>query len=85
MFKNWFHCLKKKINLASFRNRIKRLLRESYRLNKNKLKDNCIKNNFSLYLILSLNKKIFTTEKLTFDEVNSDIKNLLEKVNQIIC
>jgi ribonuclease P protein component len=76
-----FIIAKKKIRKAFLRNRIKRLMKESYRLNKNILKfpDN-------LNIIFSLNEKgyeIFKIDKkIKIDFMHNEFKKSIEKLNK---
>ena len=73
--------ISKKAGNAVWRNRLRRLLREVYRLNKDIL-SNC---NFSLLIVFSpitLNKK--ANPKLFLRDVETDMINLLEKLRDTI-
>lgn len=62
------------------RNRIKRLTRESYRLQKNQLEQRVLKNKALLHLFF-----IYTgREILSFDEISNVIKHILEKLYLLI-
>jgi|GEM_PF-3596222 ribonuclease P protein component len=73
---------KKKIRKAVNRNRIKRLLRESYRLNRNNLISNL---NLNANLIIGLNEKgtdFFKEQsKMKIQDINEQMIRLLESVN----
>lgn len=77
-----FIIAKKKIKKAYQRNRIRRLIKESYRLNKNQFQNLTLKIN----VIFSLNEKGYEhfiknpKEKLEF--VNKDMIKLQKKINQ---
>ena len=73
----------KKAGSAVWRNRIKRLLRESYRLNKNILSDIVQKNESSLLLVLaakSINQK--TNKKINLNDILPDVVDLLEQIKR---
>lgn len=76
-----FIIAKKKIRKAFLRNRIKRLMKESYRLNRN-----IFKLPVNLNIIFSLNDKgyeIFKTDKkIKFEFMQSEFKKLIEKINK---
>lgn len=61
----------KKIAKANKRNRVKRLIRESYRLNKNNLLQQ-----YNIVFICNKNVKI---EELNYHIINEDIVNLFKK------
>jgi ribonuclease P protein component len=71
----------KKAGKAVWRNRIKRLLRVSYRLNKSILLDICNEKNISLlvaFAVKSLNEKNNNTIKLS--EILPDVVSLMEQI-----
>jgi len=73
----------KKCGTAVWRNRVKRLIRESYRLNKNKLMLTCDKKGFSLKIVFSLNNFSQRFRKNPgLEEVKEDI---FELINNIDC
>ena len=63
------------------RNRIKRLVREAYRLQKNDLEQLLEKNNLSLSLFLIYNGKELPDYKTVFDSCNSILKKLIKAVD----
>lgn len=71
----------KKAGKAVWRNRIKRLLRESYRLNKNSLVELCRTKGVSLLVVFaarSLNEQ--SNKTITLPEVMPDVLDLIEKI-----
>lgn len=71
----------KKTGTAVWRNRIKRLIREAYRKNKNILYDALNKKELLIYLIISpnsLNQK--DSNKLSLSEIEPPVIELLNKV-----
>lgn len=67
--------IKSKLGKAVKRNRIKRLIRESYRLNEELLKMN--------YSIVFLAKKSIRIDDLKFKEIEEDVKQILCKIGQV--
>lgn len=67
---------KKKFKKAVDRNRIKRLIRETYRLNKSQLFDFAVENNLKLYVAF----QYVSDEIMTFTEMNSKMRKALEKL-----
>jgi ribonuclease P protein component len=62
------------------RNRIKRLTREAYRIQKAELKNKILNRGFSLHLFF-----IYTNRDiLSFDEIKSGLKQLLNKLIQVL-
>ena len=82
-----FTVSKKKIRKANGRIRVKRLLREAYRKNKQSLSDN-INRNSDIKLVFTLSRKgldIFNSgEKLTSKDVERDMISLLININNYI-
>lgn len=79
-----FIIAKKKIKKAVLRNRIKRLLKESYRLNKNLLNPIHPEVNI-IFSLTDKGYKYFLNEKdTTFFFVDAEMKNLLFKINSHI-
>jgi len=71
----------KKSGKAVWRNRIKRLIKESYRLNKDEINEACSQRKVSLYLIftpLGISGK--TNKKIQLNEVFPEVKDLLAKL-----
>lgn len=67
---------KKKFKKAVDRNRIKRLMRESYRLNKSKLVEFAVKNNLKLHVSF----QYVSDEIMIFSEMNNKMQKALEKL-----
>lgn len=68
----------KKAGNAVWRNRMKRLLKESFRLNKNILTEFCINNKLLLKLVISpntFNQRV--NEKLKLNDVMFEVKELM--------
>jgi len=62
------------------RNRIKRLMREAYRLRKNELETEVLKNDFCLHLFL-----IYTgREMVDYEEISVPLKKLLDKLMKVL-
>ncbi len=69
------------IRTAVERNRLKRLMRESYRINKHELNEWCEKENKNIVLLFSFfNLKEITPKKFPFKEVEIEITSLLYQV-----
>lgn len=71
----------KKSGTAVWRNRVKRLLRESYRLNKNELIDLCIKNKKLLKIVFSpnmLNQR--KNRKLRLEEIMPGVVEIINLI-----
>ena len=75
----------KKSGTAVWRNRVKRLLKESYRLNKQLLVEKAFKENKEVLLVLSsrsLNQKKYP--KIYLNEIMPDVIELMEKIKERI-
>ncbi len=75
----------KKSGIAVWRNRIKRLIRESYRLNKEILLGICLKKNILLKIIFSpvkLNEK--TNKKIKLSDVMPDVTEIMLKLKSVL-
>lgn len=73
--------ISKKAGTAVWRNRIKRLLRESYRLNKSVLVEFVKSEKLNLNIVFSandLNQK--NNRKINLDEIMPDVVNVLDKI-----
>jgi ribonuclease P protein component len=71
----------KKAGKAVWRNRIKRLIKEAYRLNKERLNEFLIRKNFLIMIVFSpnvLNEK--KNKKICLHEIESDVKEILSKL-----
>ena len=69
--------------IAVWRNRVKRLLKESYRLNKKKLTDWSSENKISVFLVFSpntINQK--NKRKITLHDVLPQVDDLMNKIIQ---
>ena len=69
----------RKIKLAVKRNRMKRIMRESYRLNKNELMDSCIKNQISLAIVIMYNGN----DLISYSETKEKIILLLHRLTTL--
>lgn len=71
----------KKIGIAVVRNRIKRLMRESYRLNKHILLDTPTPNNFIASIVLMYGKNNpVQIKNVVFESVKQEIEHLLNRL-----
>jgi ribonuclease P protein component len=71
---------------AVWRNRVKRLIREAYRLNKSGLLSYCLSNKISLKIVFSLvSSSMKTAPNLGLSDVDDSIKDLLNKIEKKIC
>ncbi|GAB4287882.1 MAG: hypothetical protein Kow0098_05020 [Ignavibacteriaceae bacterium] len=74
----------KKAGNAVWRNRIKRLLKEAYRINKQKLTKNCIEKKIKLMLIFSPNNlNQAKNKKLNLKDVLPEMIDVLDKLCRI--
>ena len=77
-FRGRFFNIKKKIPKSHDRNYLKRLLRESYRMNCINLTGIAEENKIKLCLLLTLSSKGYrSNKKLSFQQVGDDMNNLL--------
>lgn len=75
----------KKSGKAVWRNRIKRLLKESYRLNKSDLLNKCIEKKTSLLIVFSPNKlSEFKNKKVFLKDIAPGVIELINKIKQQI-
>lgn len=73
--------LSKKTGKAVWRNRVKRLIKESYRLNKKRLVEKASENNVELLLILSPNRlSEKKNKKLYLKDIMNGVVDLINKV-----
>ena len=71
----------RKSGIAAWRNRVKRLLRESYRLNKKRLTDWSSEKKVNVFLVFSpnsINQK--NSRKVYLQDVMPQVKNLMDKI-----
>lgn len=75
----------RKAGKAVWRNRVKRLIKESYRLNKEKFMDNVKKKNISVMIVFSLNNfNEKNMKKVGLNNVLSGIVDLMNKINNTL-
>lgn len=75
----------KKAGKAVWRNRVKRLIRESYRLHKTDLVGLCKEKNITLNIVFSpIGFSRINNKKINLSEIVNDVLNLLAKVKAII-
>ena len=75
---------KKKIKLAVKRNKIKRLMRESYRLQKDILLDNIVENKKLVFLLIYNSEKTNINFEEVFRKINLILLSLKKSYNEII-
>lgn len=76
----------KKAGTAVWRNRVKRLIKESYRLNKHLILDKAQEKNIMVRIIFSTNKlSQAKNKKLRLKDISPCIVELLSKISQQIC
>jgi ribonuclease P protein component len=71
----------RKVGNAVWRNRIKRLIRNSYRVNKNEILDFCIEERINLYMIFSpitLNEN--KNKKISLKEIMPEIIEMMNRI-----
>ncbi len=67
------------------RNRLKRLLRESYRQNKHQLLKTCIEKNFSWVLIFTFkNLHNISAKKISYKIVEKEVITLIDEIKNYI-
>jgi ribonuclease P protein component len=75
----------KKAGKAVWRNRVKRLIKESYRLNKKALLEKVLKNNIQLLLVFSPNRlSEASNKKIYLNDVSPGVVELMNKIVQQI-
>ena len=76
----------KKSGKAFWRNRVKRLIRTSYRLNKQLITENCESRNILLKVVFSLNTiNQHNTLNIKLNDVNSAVEEIISKINNRLC
>lgn len=76
----------KKAGTAVWRNRVKRLIKESYRLNKHLILDKAQEKNIMVRIIFSTNKlSQAKNNKLRLKDISPCLVELLNKISQQIC
>lgn len=76
----------KKSGKAFWRNRVKRLIRTSYRLNKRLLTETCDSKKILLKIVFSLNTiNQNNTRNIKINDVNSAIAEIISKINNRLC
>ena len=76
----------KKSGNAVWRNRIKRLIRVSYRLNKKNLAKTCSDKKILLKIVFSLNKiNQNNTQNVKLNDLQSAIDDIISKMNSTLC
>ena len=76
----------KKSGNAVWRNRVKRLLRVSYRLNKQFLTETCLNKNILLKVVFSLNTiNQNNTRTVKLNDIQSAVTDIISKINKTLC
>ena len=75
----------KKLGIAVWRNRIKRLIRASFRLNKDILLENCLRQNILLKIIFSpVNLTEKSHKKIKLNDVMPDVIEIMLKLKSVL-
>jgi len=73
----------KKAGKAVWRNRVKRLIKEAYRLNKKILLEKALNQNIQMFLIFSPNRlSEASNKKVYFSDVSPGVVELMNKISQ---
>ncbi len=76
----------KKSGNAVWRNRVKRLIKVSYRLNKQILTETCLNKNILLKVVFSLNTiNQNNTQIVKLNDMNSAVADIIFKINNTLC
>ncbi len=76
----------KKSGTAVWRNRVKRLIKVSYRLNKQILTETCLGKNILLKVVFSLNTiNQNNTRIIKLNDMHSAVADLISKMNNTLC
>lgn len=76
----------KKSGNAVWRNRVKRLLSVSYRLNKQFLAETCLNNNILLKVVFSLNTiNQNNTRTVKLNDIQNAVADIIFKINKTLC
>lgn len=77
--------ISKKAGIAVWRNRVKRLIKEAYRLNKHLILEKAIANNKKLLIIFTSNKLSEKSNyKLKLSDISPGVIELIKKISQQI-
>jgi len=76
----------KKSGSAVWRNRVKRLIKVSYRLNKQTLTETCMGKNILLKVVFSLNAiNQNNTRTVKLNDIHSAVTDIISKINNTLC
>lgn len=76
----------KKSGNAVWRNRVKRLIKESYRLKKHNLTETCLGKNILLKIVFSLNTINQNNNRIIkLNDIHSAVTDIMSKINNTLC